>query len=1504
MISYKEHIEKIAGGYEVKSEHGNKNLGKTTSLSAAKKRLKQVEYFKHMKEEVSSAEKHHAMVFGRMNPVTTGHEAVVNTLHKVAKENNAGHSLVVSHSQDAKKNPLSAEDKVKHAKNAFPDTNVSASSKEKPTILHHAAELHKQGVTHLHVVAGSDREKDMHDLLHKYNGQDAAHGHYNFKKITVHSSGERDPDSEGTEGMSASKMREHAASGNKAEFHKGAPSKMKPEHKDAMYNDVRKGMNLKEQAPVAPVPDRKYIKGTPEWKAHKEKSKPINGHPTNKLAELIRKERDEKEKPVKEETVDQQADRAMQLKRFKDQMTKLNGPNVDTEIPLDKKEKDIMTGKVKPKNKTELGLSKQEQDNLADVNEHLTAAAKKRLKQVEYFKHMHEEHDDQYEMAQEFKKTAEQSKAAGNYGAYHAHMANHHDHVGQWHEKKGRSAAAEREYDKAAEHHEQSLKHPYMSEAVHRIGLTVTDPNHAMVSKRKETIQRTVRVTGDDKEKAINGAIAHYRRKGYKVHDHHYMGTVNEDLDESYSSVEHNGDHKKITHGDDFNIMIGKEHHAKISGLEHGERHVFKCKEGNEYGCWRSNDHLHFKRHSGDSGLHSNMSVIIPVAQWNNQDAMGQDKPVKEETLDQQDDRAKQLKRFKDQMTKGNGPKIDTEIALDKKEKSAMGVKEHLDAKAGAGAWINDFISSTNPRFNNKSKEERRKMAMGAFMNAKAKGVKEELELEEGTFKYHMDKAIAADTKGDAKKKEYHLGNAKTARYAMKTADYSKHKDLFDKYNKMCESVGIEEVQIDELSTDLLGKYKTAAHASAKASDDAGNYAKGDKRFSGINKATRKQFDNDLKKHGQYVKEGRGLAVKYWSIAQDRKETADVNKGNHGTYHTHMADYHDHMSRYHEELGQHSHAQAHADKADIHHEKSMQKPKAVKESAMNDVPNSDRTDRKGSAYNPFRKEKNASDISRINAAKEREKKSSGLYKKQSPSQRKQTVGELMKLVTHIGEGTMQDNGTDKIDTQTSAPTSSTSKNETPGKKVKGFKFFSGENQPNTQMTVKEETLDEKSEQAKRNKTMKNMMDASRGARFKVQNKLSGDAVRDWDNKHPTARAQNVAIGRALRNESMTGNPGNGYHGACGTADEKYAEMHKHVKNLTDGDDKTVKHYLDSGHGEKLAGREADHEHIKADFKKFMKYYRPEMHSVNVDKVNNADQKPHEEKFETVKKTKVKEENMKSYMEFLQSLEEASKKKPEWLEDAEKNAEKKEGKLKEAKEGSAEDKKQDKAGMKRTGMTAKEWEKSAEDKKEDMQEAEGSWRSETPWRKSTGTVTDKSGAKHTPMSRARDLARSARDKTHAAVKKEDMQEANWIKGAIKHPGAMTAAAKRAGETNSEYEQQHKHDSGKAGRRARLALTLKKMHEENLDEAQAEKMSEEFTDKSEVGDTFKTKTGVATKTDTGMKHTNTNYYDAGDDDETAADMKKKERAGRKTGQSTGSYKPRKTMSKLKQLGATYK
>lgn len=52
---------------------------------------------------------------------------------------------------------------------------------------------------------------------------------------------------------------------------------------------------------------------------------------------------------------------------------------------------------------------------------------------------------------------------------------------------------------------------------------------------------------------------------------------------------------------------------------------------------------------------------------------------------------------------------------------------------------------------------------------------------------------------------------------------------------------------VTELSNELLGRYKKAAGASASAADAKGDMATGNKRFSGIMKATKKQFNNDMK---------------------------------------------------------------------------------------------------------------------------------------------------------------------------------------------------------------------------------------------------------------------------------------------------------------------------------------------------------------------------------------------------------------------------------------------------------------------------------------------------------------------------------------------------------------------------------------------------------------------------------------------------------------------------------
>ena len=86
-------------------------------------------------------------------------------------------------------------------------------------------------------------------------------------------------------------------------------------------------------------------------------------------------------------------------------------------------------------------------------------------------------------------------------------------------------------------------------------------------------------------------------------------------------------------------------------------------------------------------------------------------------------------------------------------------------------------------------------------------------------------------------------------------------------------------------------------------------------------------------------------------------------------------------------------------------------------------------------------------------------------------------------------------------------------------------------------------------------------------------------------------------------------------------------------------------------------------------------------------------------------------------------------------------------------------------------------------KKKIEEAEGSWRSETPWRKSSGSVTDKSGATHSPMSRARHLARQALGKQYSGLEQEPK------KGL---PTAMVKSSKNAvnGDTVEGWDDPHK------------------------------------------------------------------------------------------------------------------
>ena len=115
---------------------------------------------------------------------------------------------------------------------------------------------------------------------------------------------------------------------------------------------------------------------------------------------------------------------------------------------------------------------------------------------------------------------------------------------------------------------------------------------------------------------------------------------------------------------------------------------------------------------------------------------------------------------------------------------------------------------------------------------------KEEVEIKEGSGPKEKQTSKYVDrTSAESKAK---VQAAKDRMVSDKKAEAGKA--LLSKLKK-------EEVEsIDELSTNKLADYKKKAGENASAADKAGDTKTGNKRFSGIMKATRKQFDNDAKK--------------------------------------------------------------------------------------------------------------------------------------------------------------------------------------------------------------------------------------------------------------------------------------------------------------------------------------------------------------------------------------------------------------------------------------------------------------------------------------------------------------------------------------------------------------------------------------------------------------------------------------------------------------------------------
>lgn len=204
-----------------------------------------------------------AVAFGRLNPPTIGHQKLINV---VLEQKADAHFLFVSQTQKTTgksavraDNPLPFNVKLGFIQQAFP--NIAIGDTSVKTVIGMMQYLESQGFNNIIFVAGSDRVDAFNELLHKQNGID-----YNIKNINVISSGERDPDAEGAEGMSASKMRAAAIANDFKSFQTGVPSNLQSNAKQ-LFAAVRQGLDpwIKDEEPennkekIDEKEDKKYI---------------------------------------------------------------------------------------------------------------------------------------------------------------------------------------------------------------------------------------------------------------------------------------------------------------------------------------------------------------------------------------------------------------------------------------------------------------------------------------------------------------------------------------------------------------------------------------------------------------------------------------------------------------------------------------------------------------------------------------------------------------------------------------------------------------------------------------------------------------------------------------------------------------------------------------------------------------------------------------------------------------------------------------------------------------------------------------------------------------------------------------------------------------------------------------------------------------------------------------------------------------------------------------------
>ena len=219
-----------------------KNLSQTTNQEPAPQEVEaqqQEPAFKPNKKNKGTL----TVAFGRFNPPHLGHLQLMNTASSSVEGDKDNYVIVPSRSNDPKKNPLDANTKVDIMKAMFPQhaDNIMNDNNTR-TIFDVLNAANNDGYANVRIVGGADRVKEFTKLANNYNGK-----LYDFDKVDVVSSGDRDPDSDGVEGLSASRMRLAASENDFKAFSKGLPKDLDKDNKKQIFTAVRSSMGINEE---------------------------------------------------------------------------------------------------------------------------------------------------------------------------------------------------------------------------------------------------------------------------------------------------------------------------------------------------------------------------------------------------------------------------------------------------------------------------------------------------------------------------------------------------------------------------------------------------------------------------------------------------------------------------------------------------------------------------------------------------------------------------------------------------------------------------------------------------------------------------------------------------------------------------------------------------------------------------------------------------------------------------------------------------------------------------------------------------------------------------------------------------------------------------------------------------------------------------------------------------------------------------------------------------------